>query len=36
MKSNNAAFAARLRLVADLHQCGLAGLIDIAIQKHPL
>jgi hypothetical protein len=36
MRSNNAAFADRLRLVADLHRRGLAGLIETAIHKHPL
>lgn len=36
MKSNNAAFAERLRLVADLHQRGLGGLVEIALLKRPL
>lgn len=36
MKSNNAAFADRLRLVADLHRRGLAGLVESALQKYPL
>jgi hypothetical protein len=36
MRSNNAAFAERLRFVADLHQRGLAGLVDAALQRHPL
>ena len=36
MKSNNAAFAERLRLVRDLHQRGLEGLIAEATRKHPL
>lgn len=36
MRSNNAAFAERVRLVADLHQRGLAGLVDIALRKLPL
>jgi hypothetical protein len=36
MKSNNVAFAERLRLVAELHQRGLAGLVDQAIEKFPL
>jgi hypothetical protein len=36
MRSNNAAFAERLRLVADLHQRGLAGLVDAALHRHPL
>lgn len=36
MRSNNAAFADRLRHVADLHQRGLAGLVETALQKYPL
>lgn len=36
MRSNNAAFAERLRMVADLHRRGLAGLVEIARHKHPL
>ncbi len=36
MKSNNAAFADRLHLVADLHQRGIAGLVESAIQRHLL
>ena len=36
MKANNAAFADQLRLVADLHQRGIAGLVEVAIQRHAL
>ncbi|MGQ3083939.1 MAG: hypothetical protein ACT6SF_13285 [Hydrogenophaga sp.] len=36
MRQNNAAFADRLRTVADLHRRGLAGLVEIARHKHPL
>lgn len=36
MKSNNAAFADRLRCVADLHQRGLVGLVENALRRYPL
>ena len=36
MRSNNAAFADRLRTVAELHRSGLAGLVETALLKHPL
>ncbi|QHE86416.1 hypothetical protein [Hydrogenophaga sp. BPS33] len=35
MRTNNAAFADRLRVVADLHQRGLAGLVEIALLRRP-
>lgn len=36
MRLNNAAFADRLRMVADLHRRGLAGMVEAALNRHPL
>lgn len=36
LKANNAAFANRLRFIADCHQRGLAGLIEQALAKYPV
>lgn len=36
MRSNNEAFADRLRLIADVHQRGLSGLVEVALNKYPL
>jgi hypothetical protein len=36
LKSNNLAFANRLRLIVDLHQRGLAQFVELALSKYPL
>ena len=36
LKANNAAFADRLRLIADLHQRGIATLVERALLQYPL
>ena len=35
MMSNNAAFAERIRFLADRHQRGIAGLVEDTLRKFP-